>query len=137
MMKLNVLTSFRTNIVFFFFFFTLFFFFCFTCSFRSFQHICELLCAIIGFHCAWLCQLLSPFRANLGHRCTLPPKFVYPFQYFKSNTLSTWTSIISISLGSICNVGLYFIPKGQIILVSFFLLASFLVDRLLGICFEY
>ena len=65
------------------------------------------------------------------------PNFIYPFQYFKSNTLSTWTSIISISLGSTCNVGLYFIPKGQITLVSFFLLIGFLVDRLLRICFEY
>lgn len=133
-MKLNDLTWFRTNTVVWLFFF---FFSCSTCSFNSFQHICGLLCAIIGFCCARLCQLLSPFRATLGHWCTRPPKFIYPFQYFKLNTLSTWTSVLSISLGSNCNVGLYFIPKGQIIIVSFFLLTSFLVDRLLGICFEY
>ena len=83
--------------------------------------------------------------ANSSHHLVPPldigalfhPKFINPFQCFKSNTLSTWTNHASISLGSICHVGLYFIPKGQITLVRFFLLISFSVDRLLGICFEY
>ena len=66
--------------------------------------------------------------ANSSHHLVPPldigalfhPKFINPFQQFKSNTLCTWTSIISISLGSICHVGLYFIPKGQTMLVPFF-----------------
>ena len=78
--------------------------------------------------------------ANSSHHLVPPldigalfhPKFINPFQYFKSNTLCA-----SISLGSICHVGLHFIPKGQITLVRFFLLISFSADRLLGICFEY
>ena len=65
----------------------------------------------------YACQLLSPFGATLRHWCTLPPQ-------------------IHLSL-SICNVGLYFTPKDQIIVVCFFLLISFLADRPLRICFKY
>ena len=74
-------------------FFFFLFFFCFTCSFKSFWPACELLCAIIGFHCAWLCQLILPFGATLGYGC--PPLlniyiYIYPFQYFIANALSPW-----------------------------------------------
>ena len=72
-------------------FFCFLFFFWFTCSFKSFWPACELLCAIIGFHCAWLCQLILPFGATLGYGCPpLPKKKYYRFQYFIANALSPW-----------------------------------------------
>ena len=125
-MKLNVLTWFRTNIVClaYFQFFPLHFILFFL-LYLFFQELPTCMWASVCNHWLLLCMIM---HANSSHHLVPPldigalfhPKFINPFQWFKSNTLCTWTSIISISLGSICHVGLYFIPKGQTMLVPFF-----------------